>query len=76
MDLASDTAWSLQIDGGKPRPIKVPGGGWNSDFQSPRIPTMEGVKDHVVYQRVIDVPRVTDGQITKILFGSLFPAGG
>ena len=71
IDLASDTAWSLRIDGGEPRPIKVPGGGWNSDFQSPRIPTMEGVNDHVVYQREIDVPRVMDGQITKILFGAV-----
>ncbi|KKL52185.1 hypothetical protein LCGC14_2288010, partial [marine sediment metagenome] len=71
VDLASDTAWTLRIDGGEHRPIKVPGGGWNSDFQSPRIPTMEGVKDHVVYQRVVDVPRVMDGQITKILFGAV-----
>ncbi|NQT85240.1 hypothetical protein HQ560_00660 [bacterium] len=71
IDLASDTAWTLQIDGGKPRPIKVPGGGWNSDSQSPRIPTMEGVRDHVVYQRVVDVPRVMDGQITTILFGAV-----
>ena len=28
MDLASDTAWTLSINGGAPRPIKVATGGW------------------------------------------------
>ena len=71
VDLASDTAWTLSVDGGAARAIKVPGGGWNSDLQSPRIDTMKGVKDHVVYQRRIDVPKVTDGQVTRILFGAV-----
>ena len=71
VDLASDTVWTLSVDGGAARAIKVPGGGWNSDLQSPRIDTMEGVKDHVIYQRTIDVPRLIDGQVTKILFGAV-----
>ncbi|HEX2394020.1 MAG TPA: glycoside hydrolase family 2 TIM barrel-domain containing protein [Bacteroidales bacterium] len=33
VDLASDTAWSLTIDDSISRPIKVPGGGYNSDMQ-------------------------------------------
>ena len=68
VDLASDKAWTLRIDGGPARAIKVPGGGWNSDYQNPRIPTMEGVKDHVIYEREVAVPRVAAGQVTKILF--------
>ncbi|MBC8372948.1 MAG: hypothetical protein H8E53_05085, partial [Planctomycetes bacterium] len=36
VDLASDKAWTLSVDGRTPRAIKVPGGGWNSDLQSPR----------------------------------------
>ena len=71
VDLASDSAWTLSIDGAKPRPIRVPGGGWNSDFQSPQIPTMGIVKDHVIYRREIEVPQVMDGQVTKILFGAV-----
>ena len=71
IDLASDSAWTLSIDGAEPRPIKVPGGGWNSDFQSPQIPTMEGVNDHVIYEREIVVPKVIDGQVTKIMFGAV-----
>ena len=34
IDLASDTAWTLSVDGGPPRPIKVTAGGWNSDQQT------------------------------------------
>ena len=71
VDLASDTAWTLSIDGRASRAIKVPGGGWNSDVQSPRIDTMEGVKDHVIYERRIDVPSLADGQVTRILFGAV-----
>ena len=47
IDLASDTAWTLRIDGGPPRAVRVPGGGWNSDLQNPPIDTMTGVADHV-----------------------------
>jgi hypothetical protein len=38
IDLASDTAWTLSIDEGAERAIKVPFGGWNSDQQpAPRM---------------------------------------
>ena len=71
VDLASDTAWTLSIDGRRARAIKVPGGGWNSDLQSPRIDTMKGVSDHLIYERKIDVPQIAEGQVTKILFGAV-----
>ena len=50
IDLASDTAWTLSVDNGPPRPIKVTAGGWNSDQQTPPIPS-DAAKDHVVYRR-------------------------
>ncbi len=69
IDLASDTAWKLSIDGGAERSIKVPAGGWNSDRQEPPIPTMTGVKDHVVYMRQIQIPAEAAGKVVKVLFG-------
>ncbi|MEI8235522.1 MAG: hypothetical protein WCH57_12690, partial [Verrucomicrobiota bacterium] len=36
MDLASDKDWTLSVDGGSARPIKVTAGGWNSDQQEPQ----------------------------------------
>ena len=71
VDLASATAWTLSIDGGPTRPVKVPGGGWNSDRQTPTIDTMGGVKDHVVYRRQIRVPKLAEGQVSTILFGAV-----
>lgn len=60
IDLTSDTAWTLAIDGAAPRPIKVPGGGWNSDEQSPPIQTMKDVKDYVLYERKVLMPAEAD----------------
>ncbi len=83
IDLASDTAWTLSIDGGAPRRIKVPGGGYNSDQQDPPLiemsvptgfhddPGRQAVKDHVVYERSITVPRVSDRQVTLLEFGAV-----
>jgi hypothetical protein len=69
IDLASDTAWKFSIDGGAEQPVKVPAGGWNSDRQDPPIPTMTGVKDHVVYMRQIQIPAEAAGKVVKVLFG-------
>ena len=71
MDLASDTDWTLSVDGGAPRPIKVPGGGWNSDQQEPRIDKNKDVKDHVIYERSIKLPDYKSGQVVKLLFGAV-----
>ena len=71
IDLASDTAWTLRCDNGPARPIKVPGGGWNSDLQSPRIGIITDVKDHVVYERKITVPTVYPEQAVRLAFGSV-----
>jgi len=68
IDLASDAAWTLSVDDGPARPIKVTAGGWNSDQQEPQIPTA-GVKDHVTYERAIATPAEARGRAVKLLFG-------
>ena len=68
INLASDTAWTLRCDGGPARPIKVTAGGWNSDQQSPQIPSA-AVKDHAVYERQITIPAEAKDQAVKIQFG-------
>ncbi|MGD0091129.1 MAG: sugar-binding domain-containing protein [Planctomycetota bacterium] len=67
-DLSSDTDWTLSLDGGAPRPIKVTAGGWNSDRQQPQIPSA-AVRDNAVYERSITIPETAKGQTVKILFG-------
>jgi len=69
IDLGSDTEWTLSIDGGAPRPIKVTGGGWNSDQQSPPIAS-DGVKDCAAYERTIAIPAGAEGRVVKVLFGA------
>ena len=77
--LESDSAWTLDIGTGPPRPIKVPGGGWNSNLQHPMLlpANMHGdnqpdvLRDYVVYERKIQIPRVVDNQVTKIIFGAV-----
>lgn len=71
IDLASGTAWTLSADGGTARPIKVPYGGWNSDWQEPRIDTMTGINVYALYERKVIVPKVTDDQVTRISFGAV-----
>ncbi len=71
MDLASDTAWTLSIDGGRPRPIKVPGGGWNSDLQTPPIQVLKDVKDFVLYERKLVMPAEAAGQAVELRFGAV-----
>jgi hypothetical protein len=68
VDLASDADWTLGCDGGPSRSIKVTAGGWNSDQQSPQIPSA-AVKDHVVYERQITIPSEANEKTVKILFG-------
>lgn len=70
-DLASDTDWTLRLDDGLARPIKVPGGGWNSDLQSPPIQVMREVKDFVRYERTITVPASAQGQAVQLRFGAV-----
>jgi len=71
IDLASDTAWSLSLDGGPPRAIKVPGGGWNSDQQQPRIDSMSGVNDFCTYERKLTIPLELPQQAVKLCFGAV-----
>ncbi len=60
-NLASETAWTLSVDGGAPQPIIVPGGGWNSDRQAPQIP-INSVQDFVLYERKVEIPASATGQ--------------
>jgi hypothetical protein len=68
IDLASDTAWMLNVDSGPARPIKVTAGGWNSDQQEPPIAS-NAVKDHVIYERPLEIPAEAQGNVVKVLFG-------
>ena len=68
VDLASETAWTLQVDGGPSRSIKVPGGGWNSDKQEPQINSVD-VRDNVVYRRRITVPEDAGNHVVLLAFG-------
>jgi hypothetical protein len=71
LDLASGTAWTASLDGAPARPIKVPGGGWNSDRQAPVINVMREVKDHVLYSRAVAIPQTAAGQSVKFRFGGV-----
>lgn len=71
INLASDTDWKLSLDGGTARPVKVPGGGWNSDHQSPPIQVMREVKDFVRYERKIAIPSSARNQSIQLRFGSV-----
>jgi hypothetical protein len=68
IDLASDTAWTLSVDGGPARAIRVTAGGWNSDFQSPPIAS-DAAKDHAVHERKIDIPAAAAGKVVQVRFG-------
>lgn len=71
VDLASETEWTLRLDDGPARPIKVPGGGWNSEQQSPPIQVMREVRDFVRYERFITVPDLAEGQAVELRFGAV-----
>ncbi len=71
IDLASDTEWTLRLDDGAPRPIKVPGGGWNSDLQNPPIQVMREVKDFVRYEREFTLPESAAGKAVRLRFGAV-----
>jgi hypothetical protein len=71
IDLASDSDWTLRLDDGPERPIKVPGAGWNSDQQSPRIQVMREVKDFVRYKRTITVPASAADRAVQLRFGAV-----
>ena len=83
IDLGSDTAWQLNINGGDWRPIKVPAGGWNSDRQNPtldfyqrsktKIDRMRGHPDfkYAEYRREIEIPASASGAVSLIRFGAV-----
>jgi beta-galactosidase/beta-glucuronidase len=71
VDLSSNSAWTLSIDGSSTwRSVIVPGGGFNSDQQSPRI-DQTTISDHVEYKRSITIPNIASTQVTKLSFGAV-----
>ena len=71
VDLASDTAWTLAVDDGPVRGIRVPGGGYNSDLQEKPWIAQDSVKDHVVYRRSLTIPAEAAGRATLLSFGAV-----
>lgn len=71
INLASDGDWTLSRDDGPKRPIKVPGGGWNSDRQSPPVQVMHDVRDFVRYERSIRIPESAKDQAVQLRFGAV-----
>ena len=78
IDLASEQEWTLSIDDGPARGIIVPGGGFNSDRQEPPWIEMCGdgkgrrmVKDHVVYQRKLTIPKSANGNAILLELGAV-----
>lgn len=78
IDLASAREWTLSIDDAPPRGIIVPGGGFNSDQQAPPWIEMCGdghgqrmVRDHVVYQRQLTIPKLAAGNALLLELGAV-----
>lgn len=69
-DEAGDGAWSLTVDGGTPRGIRVPSGGFSSDFQEPPFLDQNKIST-VVYARQFSAPALRPGSIFQIAFGSV-----
>lgn len=72
IDLKSTSAWLLQIDGkGEWFRVKVPFGGWNSDFQFRRLDENKDVTDFVIYKRQVTVPSNIQNKVIKLHFGAV-----
>lgn len=73
IDLGSAVDWTLSIDGGSPRSVIVPGGGYNSDEQTPPfLDSAQTILD-ATYCRAFSVPPPPDGGAvtTTIEFGAV-----
>lgn len=72
IDLASESDWTMQIDGtGEWFNVKVPYGGWNSDRQYKLLDENMDVKDYVTYKREVKAPSGIDKSIVKLCFGAV-----
>jgi len=74
LDLGDESggAWSLSVDGAPSRSIRVPSGGYSSDFQDSPLIDQYAVKSSVVYSRVFRVPSSTaPGSVWHLAFGSV-----
>ena len=65
-------AWSLSVDGAPARPIRVPSGGYSSDFQDPPLIDQYAVRGSVVYSRLFEAPPpVGSGSVWHLAFGAV-----
>ena len=70
-DERGDGAWTLAVDGGSPRAIRVPGGGYSSDFQEPPFVDQNSVASSVVYRRQFTAPAAREGTVLHLAFGAV-----
>jgi hypothetical protein len=74
LDLSDERAggaWTLSVDGGAPRPIRVPLGGYSSDLQEPPFLDPGGVATSVVYARQFAAPAARAGSVLHLAFGAV-----
>ena len=60
IDLGALPGWQVTVDGGPPRAILVPGGGYNSDAQAPPFIDSHAVSDNVTYTLTLTLPVLPD----------------
>ena len=63
VDLGSAVEWTLTIDGGSPCSVIVPGGGYNSDEQTPPFLDSALTISDATYSRAFSVPPPPDGEL-------------
>jgi len=79
IDLGESTNWTIVVDNDESsrRSIKVPGGGWNSDFQEEpwlngcQDPSLGDVFDNVTYTTTISFPATGTERLVLLEFGSV-----
>ena len=74
LDLEDESggAWSAAVDGAPPRSIRVPAGGYSSDFQDQPWLDQYAVAQSVVYSRVLEAPAPSSaGSVWHLAFGAV-----
>ena len=64
-------AWTLAVDGGAPRPIGVPAGGYSSDLQAQPWLAQAAVRTSVVYARALTAPPRPPRTVLRLSFGAV-----
>jgi hypothetical protein len=75
LDLADERptggAWTLAVDGGPPRAIGVPAGGYSSDVQAQPWLAQADVRASVVYARALTAPARPPLTVLRLAFGAV-----